>query len=459
MPDRHPWAYLIAVLLIYGGGYCLFPPAVFISADESAYVEQAVVFADRSLAVVSPSPPGTSLLQAAFVALAGWRGAIWVSLLSAALTVLLMARWLRDAGYHSGFALLFLAYAPTLVMARIGSSELPSTAMVALGLWLYWTGEGQRWKWAVAGAVGGLSVLLRETNVVLFLPFVVAAIVRRRPGATVLTGFLGAGLLAAALVYELTAATFPGLRDTAGWSLDGIQARAVLYAVCTSILVPGGLAAIVAYQGRERHPLIAAVGIYLAIYLFYDYSASDSDRLARFATIGRYLVPLIPLMTLAWADSVSRIGSAVPIGRVTLAAFMITASAAFAVHPVLRARSLRDQEIVRQIATTASRGAVIADDSQRKYVAPVFGEFHRYWIRDTAVRDLPLVIARHPSAYIVHVGRFQTPAVQDVSVDAPLYLEAAARACRIEPVVDRTFADRRRLQIWRVSSCGDVLPA
>jgi hypothetical protein len=57
------------------------------------------------------------------------------------------------------------------------------------------------------------------------------------------------------------------------------------------------------------------------------------------------------------------------------------------------------------------------------------------------------------------VGRFQTPAVQDVSVDAPFYLEAAARACRIEPVVDRTFADRRRLQIWRVSSCGDVLPA
>src|SRR5688500_4529196 len=102
------------------------------SSDESAYVEQEVVFARGSLANVSPYPPGTSILQAALVAAVGWRAATGVSLIAAAATVLLMARWLRDAGYPSTFALLFIAYAPTLVMARIGSSDVPSAAVVAL---------------------------------------------------------------------------------------------------------------------------------------------------------------------------------------------------------------------------------------------------------------------------------------------------------------------------------------
>src|SRR6188474_484725 len=179
MPDRRPYLYLVAILAIYVSGYALFPAGVFTSSDESAYVEQAVVFANGSLASVSPYPPGTSLLQSPLVAIAGWRAAAWLSLLAVGATVLLMARWLRDAGYHPGFALLFFAYAPTLVMARIGTSDVPSAAMVTLGLWLFWTGQDARWKWGLAGWLAGFSILLRETNVLLFLPFVLAAAARR----------------------------------------------------------------------------------------------------------------------------------------------------------------------------------------------------------------------------------------------------------------------------------------
>ena len=454
MPGRRSRQYLIAILLIYAVGYLLFPPAVFVSSDESLYVEQAAVFANRSLAVVSPYPPGTSLLQSPLVAIAGWRAAAWVSLLAAAVTVLLLARWLRDAGYHPAFALLFLAYAPTLVMARLGTSEVPSAAVVTLGLWLYWTGDRAPWRWAVAGWLAGLSVVLRETNIVLFLPFVVAAIARRRPGWIALTSATAAGFGTAALVYRFTAATLPGLRETAGWSLGAVARTTGMYAVCMLVLVPGGLAAVVAYKGRDRLALATAAAGYLALYLFYDYSGQDSAPIARIAAMGRDLIPLIPLVTIAWADCLSRLASEVPSTRVALAAFVAIAGAAFAVHPALRAWSAPDAEIAAQIAATVRGGALIADDRQRKYVAPMFGSFTRYWMIDTTVSELPSVTARHAEAYVVNVNRSETTLMEDRSMPARHYVEAASRSCRLEPVIDRTYGNTRRLQIWRVSACG-----
>ena len=454
MPDRRPYLYLVAILAIYVSGYALFPADVFTSSDESAYVEQAVVFANGSLASVSPYPPGTSLLQSPFVAIAGWRAAPWLSLLAVGATVLLMARWLRDAGYHPGFALLFLAYGPTLVMARVGTSDVPSAAVIALGLWLFWTGERARWKWAVAGWLAGLSILLRETNILLFLPFVVAAAARRRPGWMVLVSAAAAGFATAIAVYWFTAGTLPGLRATAGFAVSAVGRNIGIYALCTLVLVPGGLAAVAAYQGCERRALATAVAGYLAVYLLYDYSGQDSAPLARIAAVGRYLIPVIPLITIAWADCLSRIAFAVPIRTATLAAFVLIAVSAFSVHPTLRAWSARDAEIVTDIAATVRSGAIIADDTQRKYVAPMFGTVNRYWMIDTPVSHLPVVTSRHASAYVVNVDRSDTALMQTLSADARTYVEAASRTCAIEPVIDQAYGEARRLQIWRLSRCG-----
>src|SRR6185503_4571902 len=454
MPDRRPYLYLIAILVIYVSGYVVFPAEVLTSSDESVYVEQAVVFASGSLASVSFYPPGTSLLQSPFVAMAGWRAATWLSLLAVGATVLLMARWLRDAGYHPGFALLFLAYAPTLVMARVGTSEMPSAAMVTLGLWLFWTGHDARWKWGLAGWLAGFSILLRETNFLLFLPFILAAAARRRPGWVVLASGAAAGLGTATVVYWFTAATLPGLRETAGFSVSAVGRNAGIYAVCMLVLVPGGLAAIAGYKGRERHALVAAVAAYLGVYLLYDYSGQDSAPVARLAAVGRYLIPLIPLVTIAWADWMSRRVVDAPFRSAAMAAFVLTAGAAFSVHPTLRMWTAPDADIVTRIAATVGSGVVIADDRQRRYVAPMFGQFNRYWIIDTPVGHLPARTSRHAAAYIVNVDRSDTALMQNLSVDARTYVEAASRTCEIVPVIDQAYGHARRLQIWRLSRCG-----
>ncbi len=456
MPDRRPYLYLTAILTIYIGGYVWFPAEAFTSSDESAYVEQAAVFAGRTVASVSPYPypPGTSLLQAPLVAVAGWRAAAWLSLVAAAATVLLLARWLRDAGYHPGFALLFLAYAPTLVMARVATSEVPSAAVVTLGLWLFWTGERTRWKWGMAGWLAGLSLVLRETNLLLFLPFVAAAAARRRPGWMVLVSAAAAGVATAIVVHSFTAGTLPGLRATAGFAVSAVSRNIGIYAVCILVLVPGGLAAIAAYQGHERRALATAVAGYLAVYLLYDYSGQDSAPLARIAAVGRYLIPVIPLVTIAWADCLSRITFEGPLRRATLAAFVMIAVSAFSVHPALRAWGARDAEIATDIAVTVRSGAIIADDRQRKYVAPMFGTVNRYWMIDTPVSDLPSVMSRHASAYVISVDRSDTALMRDRAIDARNYVETASRRCVIEPVVDQMYGDARRLRIWRLSACG-----
>ena len=44
-------------------------------------------------------------------------------------------------------ALLVVGFVPTLVMGRVAMSDVPSLALVVLGLWLFWRGieRGGRW--------------------------------------------------------------------------------------------------------------------------------------------------------------------------------------------------------------------------------------------------------------------------------------------------------------------------
>ena len=85
-------------------------------------------------------PPGTSLLQAPFVAIGGWRTAPLASVLALVAMVLLLRVWLETAGRPQIFALVPLMYPPTVVFGRLGMSDVPSGAIVTLGLLCFWRG-------------------------------------------------------------------------------------------------------------------------------------------------------------------------------------------------------------------------------------------------------------------------------------------------------------------------------
>jgi hypothetical protein len=86
-------------------------------------------------------------------------------------------------------------------------------------------------------------------------------------------------------------------------------------------------------------------------------------------------------------------------------------------------------------------------------------QFSRFWMIDTPVSHLPFLISRHASAHVVNVHRSETTLMQNLSIDAHKYVEAASRTCVVEPVIDQAYGEARRLQIWRLSQCGQSVAA
>lgn len=463
----HGWQWIAATLLAYTIGFSTFQLNVFTSSDEVQYVEQAAAFARGGIALprdvrldspirpMSGYPPGTSLLQTPFVLIGGWRAAAWASLLCMAATVVMLARWLRQAGYAPEFALLFLAYAPTLVMGRLALSDVPSAAIVTWGLWLFWTGANSRWKWPLAGFLAGVSLLFRETNALLFIPFFAAAVLRREPHWRMLVAGGVAGVGARLLAFQFVFGSPFFVGNLGGrWTLVAAVDSAPVYALALLLLVPGGLLAAAAYRGPRRAELIATVILHVGVYTFYDYSGQSSEGVVRLAVAGRFFIPLVPLLALATADSVPRWCHAVRLRRAVAIACPAILVAAFAVHPVVYAWSVREAAIVRDIyAITPVDGALIAGYYSDKYVSPLYGRQARIAMTATPASDLAAVTSTYPSTYIVLVYRFDTAAMAVRSSDTEDYVERARRACQLHSVHDRSYGPARRLRIWQVRSC------
>ena len=186
--------WILAFVLVYASGLALYWPRILSISDEASYVRQAVAFAHgtRTVAVAVPFssspkavtpgtyPVGTSAFLVPFVFFGGWRGAAAGAFVALVLTLLILRRWLREEGRSPGFVLLMLGYPAVLLLSRIAMSDMPSAAVVTLGLWLFFKGRGRPWWISYAsGLAAGASLLFRETNALPFVAFYSGALVRR----------------------------------------------------------------------------------------------------------------------------------------------------------------------------------------------------------------------------------------------------------------------------------------
>src|SRR5262245_10348045 len=209
--DRFAYRIVIAACVLYVLGFLAFYPNAVTNDDESGYVRQATLVLEGTAStpkvnaltgdtedyVPSRYPYGTALSLAIPLALAGWRAGYVVPCLSLLAGVLLLGYWLKQERRSPLFALLLLSYPPNLVMGRVAMSDVPSMFLVILGLWLFWRGIDENWKWWLAsGFVAGGSMLFRESNPIPFAPFFAGAVLRRERNvwALVVGGFAGLGL-------------------------------------------------------------------------------------------------------------------------------------------------------------------------------------------------------------------------------------------------------------------------
>ena len=134
------------------------------------------------------------MIAAPFVAAFGWQGAFAVPCLCLLAMVVLTGRWIASEGRSPVFALLLLGFPAVLVLGRVAMSDVPSGALVTLGMYLFWRGldRGYGW-WMAAGFVAGASWVFRASNPALFLPLFVGAVLRRekKAWALVVGGLVG----------------------------------------------------------------------------------------------------------------------------------------------------------------------------------------------------------------------------------------------------------------------------
>src|ERR1700722_8573404 len=311
-----------ALVLFYAVGFLIFYPRGLTNFDEVSYVRQAVTLARGSATVdtidpftgqhqkLQPSdyPAGTSLLMVPFVWLAGWRGTFLLGLLAISAATLFTARWIADAGGSPLYALAVLGYLPAMVMARTGMSDLPSACLVAAGLWLFWPeNQSAPWRKLAAGFLAGASICLREPNPVLFAIFFAGALFRRERhiGALIAGGL--AGVACRPLIAELVYGNPLYVKGHVfGFSGQYAPENLLMYLTALLVLVPGGLIFTLFYRGKRWLELIATVVLYVGIFIDWNYNGAASGGLKQWMLSLRFLIPVLPIVAFAMAQTCPR---------------------------------------------------------------------------------------------------------------------------------------------------------
>ena len=469
-------AWVRVALAAYVLGFALHWPRVLLIVDEDRYVSQAVALARGELAMtdrgvlypavatrtLSDYPPGTSLLQVPFVRAGGWRAAALASVLALVVATLATMAWLRASRGPpaDAFALFIPAFAGTAFFGRVAMSDVPATALVALTGWLLWTAHrASVGRSLLAGFCAGSILLFREPVIVLVVPLLAGALLRRACSWWAVPGFAAAVGLRLVL-----AGLFFGspwyMRDPGiGFALTSLSHSLPLYALILLVLLPGAALLPLLYRGTRRPEVVLGVSVYVLLFLLYDYdSIAMNGPVKGVILAARYMAPAVPLFALmasdVWPRWHARLAARVP-GRVALTVAGVVATvAAFAIHPIARrqeADGLRVRDVL--MANTSAEVPVVTNtDATLKYFSPVYGA-RRLIVRHRLRPDsLAALTRRHGALTIALLDRRDSPAFRADADDNARFLVVAAGACTVVPTHE-TPMGVLRVHVYRVSNC------
>lgn len=472
------WLALAVYILAFAVSY---PPVLTVS-DEAAYMRQASAFSHGQRTVTAfdavtgesvallPSdyPAGTSLAMTPLMALGGWRAGFLLGAACCVMATLLLAALLTRRGLSPLFALLFLAYPPTLVISRCGMSDLPTTALVAAGLYCFFRGETAPWRLA-AGFFAGLTLLFRETAPLLFTPLFIGVVIRRERGqaALILGGLCGVALrlLAAWLIFDdvfYIKQTYPG------FSLSALPANAPIYALALLVFVPGGFGLAALYRGARRAEFLVTLVTFTLLHLLFEYNATASGTLKQLVLGPRLFIPMLPLLILALAESTTRLwreqlarATAGAKKTLTHATRMGCAILALGVSVEAAAVSfahgqwqLRQRAIVVGLYAATERGVPTATnfDATRKFANELydteFGERTFFDFAELTDGIAHKLLARHDRITIALVVRRDSSDWSEKGNRNSQIVRDLGRDFQVEPAGSTEFPTGERLEVY-----------
>ena len=400
----------------------------------------------------STYPPGTSLVQAPFVRLAGWSGACWASFAALCFLTLVTGLWLRRRGLPATYAALIPLFIPASVLARTGMGDLLGAAVVLGSLVLLDAGRGAPAA-AAGGFLGGASFVFRDTTPLFVGPFLLGNVLRgRNPLLLIAATLLGASLRPV-LAWALQGTPWLVHQPIFPFTLSGAGTRTLFYAATMLVLVPGGLVAVALYPGKRRVEVTATVLLAWLFFSVYSYAGQNSG-LGAFVLGGRYLLPLVPLLTLAVATVVqARVGSSRVKGSLEIAIVLGAVLVTCLVHPLAFRWSEQQAKLVRIIYATTRPEAVLITEpfATEKFFTGVYGA------RTVADRtklpwsEVPTLLTRSP-VQLVFVDRGESEAWRQRAELNQQYIDRVSTRCDLRARVDVT-SGARRLRIFDVERC------
>jgi hypothetical protein len=477
---RVAWRWVLVVCLLYAASFAAFYPRAVTNHDEAQYCRQAALIVQGKATVTqidpltgeekvlypSTRPPGTAMVMAPFVAVGGWRAGYLVPFLSLMASVLLLARWLGDEGRSPLFALLLFGYPSALVMGRVAMSDVPSMAVVVLGLWLFWRGieGGARW-WLASGLVAGASMAFRDSNPICFAPFFAGAVLRRDRGwwALLAGGLVGLGIRLVS--YGLFLGDPLYQRSPYQLALGTVHQRLPLYLLATMVFVPGGLLLALLYRGRRRPELLVVVVGFFTAYLIQRYYTFATSMVKNLVNTPRYLLPLVPVMSFAMGESVPRLWRRLLEGageerrrtlerwgpRAVGAWVAGVAVLAVCVHPAFYLWSGTQARIRNAIVENTDNQAVLVTNlhATRKFIDELDQKYRPVDSRDISVQDANALVQRYGEVYVALLDRSDSAFWRkDMALNAEF---AAGLAPELVLLVDREMSPTDHLRIWRVT--------
>jgi hypothetical protein len=336
--------------------------------------------------------------------------------------------------------------------------------VVALGLWLFWRGQDRAsgW-WLGSGFVAGASLGFRPSNVLVFAPLFLGTVLRgeRRCWALMAGGLAGLAVRLGGMQLYFGNALFE--RGRYYFAPETIMERLPLFLLGLLVFVPGGLLFALAYRGRRRPEVLVTVVGFLSFYLFQTYSTIETGPSKRLVLALRYVVPLLPLLCFAMAESLPRfwrelLARVAPPARLRLqfaaaAAIVLYLTgvglAAGAVHPVL-ARWTDSQRQIRDaiVRHTGDHPLVTNLHATLKFLPILRLELDPVSTINLTVDQLAKLIDRHGELTLVLLDR----------TDSEFWREDARQnqglVDALEPPPEVLFDEQinatDRLRIWRV---------
>ena len=183
----------------------IFYPTNILIFDEWQYFQQGVAYSQGNphldsfhpiSGVNQPEPPGqypigTPFFLATIIFLFGKKAVFLQGIISLAGAYFFTTETLENCHLDKKFALILFLFFPAAFLSRTLMSDLPSVLMISCFLYLITLDVKSNFHFLGAGLIAGISILFREPNILLVLPFLLSPFFKRetRNGIFGILGF------------------------------------------------------------------------------------------------------------------------------------------------------------------------------------------------------------------------------------------------------------------------------